>query len=315
MNPRTCPDCRAEVPDTAGTACPACGATLPPADGTPPIAVPVELPPVPAFEARPYQASNGGSGLGIGLMMLAGLVAAGLIGVLASVIGQVFYLIILFPIVIGLGVGFPMAFAGKLAKVHSVPVATLVGLWCGVVAMFVMHFTDFLLFAAGLPAGVDLSFLDFMDLQATAGVEIGRTGKGINLGYTGSVVYWLIEVGVVALIVAGLGVAQAESPFCVPCEQWKSAQVYGPFFADEAAAKAHVEAGRVGELARLPEADDTLKLTVAVCPECRSDQEIDVKLLKIKKTKDGVSASDVCHVTYPGEALRVIRATLGADAE
>ncbi len=297
MNERTCPACGETVSADRGAAtCPRCGERL--ARAAPSLALPT-------FEAVPYHAAPGASVVGVVLMLAAGLAAALVMGALASTIGQFVYFIFVFPLAIGLGVGLPMMGAGKVAKMHSPIAAGLLGLWCGVVAMVTMHVVDYLWLRTKLPAGVDLSFVEFLHLRAEAGVVLAGN---LNLGYYGSILYWLIEVAVVAGIVFACCLGQACQPFCPRCELWKKETTYGPYRGSPQAAKELVEAGRVARLA-LGQEDEgpMLELVVAVCPGCREEGTIDVKLQKVAVTKEGRTATELCHVTYPGEALGVLR--------
>jgi uncharacterized protein YbaR (Trm112 family) len=249
--------------------------------------------------------------VGLFVTFIVGMIAAVVMGLIASAIGQLFYLILIFPVVIGFAVGMAMSMAARLSKMHSVAAGGVIGFFCGVVAMLVVHFSDYLwALGAGLPP--DVTFPEFMHLQATEGVQIGRRGGGINLGYTGSFIYWGIEMLAVAVIVFALGLAQASSPFCVECNAWKKARTYGPFRGEPGEAKAFVEAGDVAQLGVAgdpgPGGGVTLRLIVSVCPHCRTDGPVEVRLQKVTKTKEGESTSELCHTTYPGDVVALIDA-------
>lgn len=187
------------------------------------------------FKVRPYAAEGGVSGIGIFAMFIAMLVAAGITGFAAHFISQWLYLIIVFPLAIGLAVGFTGAAMAKQFKVRSPAVGGAAGLFCGIAAMLILHYSDYSSLRAemdALPAEAKAalqlpeeefnreiatetpedreamkagrealqvdSFTGFMDMQARQGVQIKRAhssakGGGLNLGYTGSYIYWFIE--------------------------------------------------------------------------------------------------------------------------
>jgi hypothetical protein len=69
------------------------------------------------------------------------------------------------------------------------------------------------------------SITDFLDYEATMGIELtsskaGAGGKGINLGYTGTCLYWLAEIGIMISVAIPLVWRRAKRPFCEKCDQW-----------------------------------------------------------------------------------------------
>lgn len=91
----------------------------------------------------PYRADGGytvaGGMMLIGLLGFAGM----LLGILASVISKWFYLIVLFPMAIGLGVGGVGAFGIRRFQIRTPLLCGLAGFCGGVFAMLAMHYTDF----------------------------------------------------------------------------------------------------------------------------------------------------------------------------
>jgi hypothetical protein len=142
-------------------------------------------------------------------------------------------------------------------------------------------------------------------------VSINRVtsgGKGINLGYIGSYIYYIVEVLIVAVISLILGITAATAPFCSRCNTWKSEYTLGHLEnpADEAA-----EAVRVGELHALQPslaANSFTQFIVHVCPNCRAEAPIDVKIQRLTRNeKNEEKTEELVHRTYPGEALVVVR--------
>src|SRR5262249_48216378 len=99
--------------------------------------------PMPRFVALPYRAEGGCDGARLPLLFLtAGTIAASL-GWLASALGQAWYLILLFP----LGIGMVLAVVGvtmvRWTRLRNPTLAGLAGLVAGITAIATMHFCDY----------------------------------------------------------------------------------------------------------------------------------------------------------------------------
>jgi hypothetical protein len=94
------------------------------------------------------------------------------------------------------------------------------------------------------------SLAGYMHLQATHGVSIaGRSNSsGINLGYTGSWIYWLVEVGIVAGIAFAIMRGQARQPYCVQGAAWKDPVALSQFNVAGADVQSHLEAANIPAL-------------------------------------------------------------------
>ncbi len=114
---------------------------VPEPDSTPEAPRPqnAALPPAPHFDATPFQPDGGAPFAGIMLTISVAIVSAALLGFIGSMIGQWFYLILIFPLGIGAGVGAAVAFALKQGKVRNPAVGVLAGFLGGVIAMLTMH--------------------------------------------------------------------------------------------------------------------------------------------------------------------------------
>jgi hypothetical protein len=292
------------------------------AAGPPPAVAPPPLPQrstpaLPRFAAEPYEpdggCSFGGGALLIGLSLPAGV----LLGFVASFIGQWMYLILIFPLGIGLLLGLAGALGIKVGKVRSPWLAGLAGFIGGCVAMISVQFFDYLRYAAGMT-----NFFGYIDLAAQHGVTIGRTApsstdKGINLGYVGTYIYWFVELLIVALVAFVIMRNTASEPFCTECQTWKKRRKLATF---RSTLDRLVIALEEGDLVRLlveeewsPKGGEGL-LTACVCPECQSRGTIDVKLEQVTKTaKNQETRKELVHVTYPGKAWRAVQDLLQRD--
>jgi DNA-directed RNA polymerase subunit RPC12/RpoP len=348
--PVHCPHCRAfnlapgempaEVPEV-----PVIDSAAEPAPEEPTLAD------LPQFEVRPYEPVSGYSAGGVAIMAGCVLLAAPLLGWLASVIGQFFYLVFIFPVLIGMALGGVGVGGARLGKVHSPLAGGLVGLLGGVVAMLCVHYFDYLRFVQELQAdplklaifdiGERLkeqaanppvrpakapfdpqaalerldrfTWWDYMDRQASSGVTIGRRrGHGFNIGYVGSFIYWLVEIGVVAGVVFAMTRKAAAAPFCVACNAWKQERRLGDVRMEPHGATAAL---KYGELARLAASarwnSAPLDLFAYVCPGCGTEGEVEVKLRQTTTNeKKQKTTTDLAFVTYPGAALPVLVAVV-----
>jgi hypothetical protein len=267
------------------------------------------------YKPTEYTPDGGVSLIGLPILAIALGMGAVALGWLASFIGQAFYLIVLFPIGIGLGLIFVGSLASTPAKLRSIPVAAVFGLLAGLLAMVSMHFFDYRRAMDGAPPGFEMSFLQYLDFEANQGVVIGRANSGFNIGYVGTWIYW----GVETLIVAGfslLGMAGvAAAPFCRGCETWKKEHNLGAL---GGAPEPVLEAFRAGDFDSLHQhkasaiSQDDLVFTAHICPNCRQRAPIDVKLQhKVSNDKGEESLVELAHLTYPGSALKEFESLFG----
>ena len=263
-----------------------------------------------------FQADGGVSLIGLPILIVALLVGAIALGWLASFIGQWFYLVFFFPIGLGFGLVLVGVAVAGLAKMRNIALGALLGLIAGVLTMVTMHFFDYWRTTAGVPGAASVTFLQYMDRQATEGVVIGSRGGGFNLGYVGSWVYWIVEM----LIVAGislLGMAgSAMNPFCVKCDRWKDERKLGTVDHDNPdLIKGYFTEGDLESLREfipLTSIPGRFHFTAHVCPNCRHREAIVVKLED--KTSDGQgqeSTTELAQLTFPGAALRDFESMFG----
>ena len=151
------------------------------------------------------------------------------------------------------------------------------------------------------------SFPSYLNYEATQGVTISSRGRnGFNLGYVGTCIYWGLEwIAVAAMATFGM-VGGAAAPFCSTCNQWKEERQLGTL---EGIGGAVADVLRDGQVVRLKEhkpapQGGTLVLTAAVCPNCKADSPIAVKLEELTKNDKGEEEkAELIHLVYPGEAL------------
>lgn len=276
-------------------------------------------PPPPRFEAQPYAPDGTSPPLGLALTLGGGLAAAVIVGFVASFIGQWFYLVLLFPAVIGGALGVVGMVFIKVGKLRNPLLAGIAAGLSGVMAMGTKHYVDYQRFIDNVQQKLPLergelekliSFPKYIDLMATEGVTISRAAhndKGMNLGYVGSYIYWLVEMAIVAGIAWILMRIAAAEPFCVGCNSWKDerrvAEMKVP--TEDMAVRA-VQDGDVVKLLQCagPIQADGLVIKAAVCPNCGGEGEVDIILDRLTKNAKGEwSATTLTRMTYPGEVL------------
>ena len=281
----------------------------------------------PRYDVRPYQPDGGFTASGMVTMLGAMLVAGAVIGFAAHWVSQLFYLIILFPILIGLALGFVGKRLVKFANLRNPLLGGLAGLVGGVAAMMMMHYFDYQTFrgmvAEQAPDIVEVarmpedqraneypqfedpatarelveaydSFPGFMNFSARQGVEIkstrGSSGKDnpLNLGFVGSYIYWVIETLIVAGMTFAMVRGQTREPFCTECSLWKSFRRLGAFGGEPEAAVAGVTSGDVNALAAAKPGALSSPLELHVA-ECANCRRADasVKLELLTTNKEG----------------------------
>jgi hypothetical protein len=299
----------------------------------------------PPFTVTPYKPDGGTTTPGLMMLVGAIVVTGAILGFVAHFVAQAFYLILVFPVLIGLGLGAVGIRMVKAGRVRNPIIGGVAGFLGGTLAMFMMHYFDQQKFRdeameaePGFATVVEMSpqqrqqFLadvdptdredvsrglraadsvfGYLDLQAHYGVTIGKPGRsgesGLNLGYAGSYVYWLVELLVVAGITYAMVRGATQEPFCNDCEQWKSPKVLGFFGAEPALATAAVQSGDLAKIRRTNPTQEitNVRLTAHACDGCVDKGEADLKLELLTTDKDGkLQAKTLSHTTYPAVAL------------
>jgi hypothetical protein len=278
---------------------------------------------VPRFDTAPYQPDGGCPASGFLIAAITSLLGAVVCAWLVSFVKQWLYLIVLFPLALGLAVGVAGNFGVRRGKVRNGLCAGLLGLVAGCLAMTAVHYFDYQRVLNELEqknpvarqAMIDLgfTFFKFVDMRAHDGVRIGKVGRGkdrgMNLGYVGSYIYWSLEMLGAGVVALALMYGTARAPFCNVCNTWKVERKLGQV----AMPARQVEQAIVsGEIVRLADADfgdlkGQLVIKAAVCPNCGSDAPVDVRLEEIVVNAKGEQkATELAHVTYPGPALAVL---------
>src|SRR5262249_32779753 len=200
--------------------------------------------------------------------------------------------------VVGGGVGVALGLAGtlgiRLGKVRSPVLAGIAGFVGGCVAMLSIQFFDYLRVPVEARRAVGIhTFFGYVDFAAHQGVTIGRatssssTDKGMNLGYVGTYIYWIVELLLVAGIAFVIMKNGAGEPFCPEGQAWKQRRTLMTF---RPPLDRVVVALEEGDLLRVMAEEEWTTVTgegvlsASVCPECESRGLIDVKLEQVIQT-------------------------------
>src|SRR3954468_19553980 len=105
--------------------------------------LPTSAPPLQNFSTTPYQPDHGYTTGGL-LMLIAALAGVGaVLGYIAHIISQWIYLIIVFPGLIGLGIGLVGTRMVTSGRIRNPWLGGLAGFGAGIFAMLVMHYCDY----------------------------------------------------------------------------------------------------------------------------------------------------------------------------
>jgi len=309
-------------------------------------------------QIQPYKPDGAFSVPGI-MAMLVGLgVSAVILGAAASYVSQWFYLIILFPVGIGLGLSFAAMAMVKASKMRNTAIVGSIALVAGFAAMTSMHFTDYLRYQQEMQAEIDAnnelqqfatltqeeiknvlaelsgedqaavaslnkamiamnSFMAYMSFQADVGVSIKRarsnSSNGINLGRTGSMIYWGIEALIVAFIVLVSARKYASEPFCNSCNSWKTNKAIGMFRTSAEEVQNYLQNAKFKKLSTISATEDEpghLMVTMSHCESCgeKAPFEMTLSELTVNK-KNEMEESEIAKLTYPAGYYRTVNET------
>jgi hypothetical protein len=276
------------------------------------------------FVPLPYRPEGGCSPSCLLPFFGAVLLSGAFLGWLASTLGQFCYLILLFPLGMGMALACLVGAAVRWAQVRNPTLAALAGSVGGTLAVLTMHQCDYqhtrrLLASpsAGVPAripavvrqrlAVEDTLRGYLDAAAQVGLTVcDRSDAGFNLGYLGTYAYWGVELAVVAGLALFGGRAAAVRPFCAACRSWKGERHLGtvPDSGDVLSLMRRGDLSALGLGGSLAGRGSVL-LSVASCGHCGAEAPVDVRLERVSAGKGG-PPGEVVHFTYPGEALPVL---------
>jgi hypothetical protein len=278
------------------------------------------------LEAVPYEPDGGFPVYGLLVVFACIMVTAVGLGYAASWVRQWFYIILLFPFLIGVVLGVVGAIGIYIGNIRNLALATLAGLFGSCLAILAVHYFDYERFLAqpvqekvvpakkGLVRVVqanhrDTTFFEYLDDRARKGIPVHFRRIHFNLGYIGSYIYWVVEVLIVSVLVVAIMRGCAADPFCGQCQSWKEKRALGTLtMAPETAVHIFTE----GEVVRLadhdfPHGEGQIHITAWVCKDCGSEAPVDLKVDQVRKNaKNEEEVTELVYLTYPGKALPVL---------
>jgi hypothetical protein len=196
---------------------------------------------------KPYQPSNKVTSTGLKWLLLSSVIGGVAIGGLTHLISLLVYLILVFPWGMGFAGSTVMVAAIRQGKVRNPAIATLFGILTGLLMYGSLHGAGYWQFkqsaseqitkeleaASGNQSNniIDTflqektgskGFVGYLKHNAQQGVSIGslQGTEIINLGETGTWIYWLIELAIIDIMIAAIAYSTAKSPFCENGDQW-----------------------------------------------------------------------------------------------
>jgi hypothetical protein len=126
------------------------------------------------YDAEPYQPTGRVPVTGALLLAVLLLLAATALGIVGSIVEQHYWLIVLFPLALGLALGGVTAFAVWVSRIDAPWFATLMTIVASLYLGFAFHFSDYVMtvvLGEPPPEVRQMSFLQYMELKAKIGVE------------------------------------------------------------------------------------------------------------------------------------------------
>jgi hypothetical protein len=301
---------------------------------------------------KPYVSDGGFSLSGMMITMGVGMTTALTVGVLAGIIGQYFYMVLIFPLVIGGVVGGAQVLMIDKSRIRNPMICGVSGLLAGIVAVVAMHYVDYFVFqqsmkddaaqfAELLQGSADLedgdpflealveyqndpeiieannidSFIGYVDWSAKQGVELSSatsTSSGSNLGYIGTYVYWGFE----ALVIAGLCVMmtrkRSAQPFCVACDRWMKETELIALNCEAKSAVKALGSGQLDRLSSLFAPNQETAISVFDCESC-SDGDAVLQSSTVTYNNGSRCLQPVGRFVYPATVVDDFAQTLVQD--
>ncbi len=302
-------------------------------------------PSLPTYSVKTYSPDNGFTTGGLLMFLASLAAVGALLGYAAFWVHKIFWIVLFFPMFIGFIIGAAATRMAKRSHIRNPWIGGLAGFLAGTFAMTTLHYfdyDDFRSHLATLPKEIhDLAtqpepqrnriiseiqnqdlridiretidliqintFPKFMDHKARLGVSIKGKGRGdgMNLGYTGSWIYWAVELLLVAGITFGMVFESTAQPYCPGCQRWKNPKTVA-LHTDPHQSAAALKRGDLTPILAAKDSIDArnLRLTAAACDTCAGQSPIDLKLESLTYDKQGAEQTKtLAHVTYPPEAL------------
>ncbi len=203
---------------------------------------------------KTYRPSNKIGSQGLKWLILTTIIGGTTIGGLTFLVSQLIYLIIMFPVIMGILGGGLNALAIDKGKVRNPLVAAGFGLLMGLSIYGSMNLGNYWLFKnvinkeakainnelsqSEIDSRLDeyllsktgqKGFIGFMKFSAQQGTQISKVTSQSNsfkLDETGTYIYWLLELGLTEGLIFAMSFGASKKPFCESCDQWYPPEQY-----------------------------------------------------------------------------------------
>jgi hypothetical protein len=271
------------------------------------------------------------------------LLAGGLAGIIAAIVSQLIYIVLVFPLLIGFVGGRVIMGAIQMAKIRKAPQMILLSFVAAIAIYGTYHYgryiglqieTSFTMFPGFSEATADKhlsaakafvdyaleketgysGFVGYMLFKAKEGVSIGRFyhSDRLNLGPVLTWFYWALEFGIILAITIYTGRNLIRRPFCESCGNWYSREKHlggtnsanGSVLAELITQKDFIQIGRLlEEDAGLP----SLEVYWQGCEVCGKSRSQLVVRRAFQSQKGGLYFTDASRtVLQPLESARLV---------
>lgn len=164
------------------------------------------------------------------------------------------------------------------------------------------------------------SIADFLDYEATVGMELksSKTGagrKGVNLGYVGTCIYWLAEIGIMAYVAIPLVWRRAKRPFCEQCDQWHSATKLGMCQGKGKNVADLFRRGRQHEISTIADERNLTSFHMMRCPGCGSPGSPILQINRISVANGVMKDHPLAHFCLNDEQAAQVTAWLESESQ
>jgi len=239
-----------------------------------------------------------------GSLLLTGIIVGGL----ASLIKNLIYLILVFPLLMGVVAGFVVNYMVETEKIRSGFLVVIAGIFAAVLIYGSIFFFDYLQFRRNMEKAVQSQalaeygetpskeeaqafidyvliqetgssgFIGFILLRAKEGVsisEVGRSSSATNLGVVFTWVFWLVEMAFIGGPVIASSYSKTRDLFCEHCDAWvaEGEHIGGIELKSMQDAVALIKRSDIASFARLLRGDATLpsvEFHTRTCKTCNT---------------------------------------------
>ena len=261
----------------------------------------------PVYYARVWQSDDGCPPLGLALAFALCLMAAAGIGAALGALAHLAYVVVLFPLIVGVLLGAAGVAAVRLGHVRNAAIAMTLGLISALACVMVMHLVAHIQYVARSPEFANRDFVNWFILEAT-GPGIGALRRADpmlplrELGSWGARLADLVIMGVVAAVLMRM---QAVEPYDPYVRMWKLRREIGTVHGTGQQVVGAFLCGRLDRVAALQH-DRGMPVRVFMwgAPLHEDQSTVEVELLQPEPGSSGhVEWVRLVRVSYPYRAL------------